>query len=371
MEQNATEPRMSRYLHARAAQRGLPLSGIFELTPRCNFSCKMCYVHLSAKETAQRGCELAAEQWLAIAEKARQKGMLFLLLTGGEPLLRPDFPYLLTELKKMGLLISVNSNGSLLDAQMLQFLKSEPPLRFNISLYGGCTEAYERLCGVSAFDAVFENIKKLRDIGIDVKLNASMTPYNETELERIYEIAQQLHMPIQVASYMFPPLRRDAEQIGKNDRFTPEAAAACAVRWDRLRFTPEKFAKRAEAMHAGLAIPEDDVCDRTPGEGISCRAGRSSFWINWKGEMTPCGMMPQPAVSVLEKGFEQAWEETRKAADEIRLPPECSACRLKPGCHACAAMCLTETGRFDCKPDYICRMTHETARLMMVKDEER
>lgn len=371
MERNTTEPMLSRYLHARAAQRGLPLAGTFELTARCNFNCKMCYVHLGAQEAAQRGRELNADEWLSIAEEARQKGMLFLLLTGGEPLLRPDFPYLLRELKKMGLVVSVNSNASLINEEMLQFLKSEPPFRFNISLYGGCSEAYQTLCGVPAFETVLGNIKKLREIGIDVKLNASMTPYNETELERIYEIAEQLHTPIQVATYMFPPLRRDAEQIGKNDRFTPEAAAACAVRWDRLRFTPEQFAKRAEAMRKGLSCPEEEVCDGSPGEGISCRAGRSSFWINWRGDMTPCGMMPHPAASVLEKGFEKAWEETKQAAFGIRLPPECSSCRLKPSCRACAAMCLTETGSFDCKPDYICKMTHETARLTLEKDEER
>ena len=79
-----------------------PLAGNFELTARCNFNCKMCYVHLTAEEQQRRGRELTADQWLAIAEQARSRGMLFLLLTGGEPLIRTDFRYLLTELKKMG-----------------------------------------------------------------------------------------------------------------------------------------------------------------------------------------------------------------------------------------------------------------------------
>ena len=124
MEFSSTEPRLSSYLHARACRSGTPLAGNFELTARCNFNCKMCYVHLTAEEQQRRGRELTADEWLAIAQEARSRGMLFLLLTGGEPLIRKDFRYLLTELKKMGLLVSVNSNGSLIDRDWLDFFRS-------------------------------------------------------------------------------------------------------------------------------------------------------------------------------------------------------------------------------------------------------
>ena len=97
MEFSSTEPRLSSYLHARACRSGTPLAGNFELTARCNFNCKMCYVHLTAEEQQRRGRELTADEWLAIAQEARSRGMLFLLLTGGEPLIRKDFRYLLTE----------------------------------------------------------------------------------------------------------------------------------------------------------------------------------------------------------------------------------------------------------------------------------
>lgn len=79
METGTTEPRLSTYLHARACRNGTPLVGNFELTARCNFNCKMCYVHLTAEEQQRRGRELTADQWLAIAEQARSRGMLFLL----------------------------------------------------------------------------------------------------------------------------------------------------------------------------------------------------------------------------------------------------------------------------------------------------
>lgn len=141
MENNLIEPRLSTYLHTKAAAKGVPVSGTFELTPRCNLACRMCYVRMSVAEERAAGCELTADEWLRIAEAARAKGMLFLLLTGGEPLVREDFRPLFTELKKMGFMISINSNASLINDDWLEFFAKEPPFRFNISLYGAQNEA--------------------------------------------------------------------------------------------------------------------------------------------------------------------------------------------------------------------------------------
>lgn len=370
MENNSAEPRLSAYLHARACQSGTPLAGNFELTPRCNFNCRMCYVHLTPEQQLGRGTELTADEWLAVAEAARSRGMLFLLLTGGEPLVREDFRYILTELKKMGLMISINSNASLIDDDWLDFFRHEPPSRFNITLYGSSNETYERLCGRPMFDRVIGNIRALKQLGIGVKLNASMTPYNVGDMDGIYEIATELGTPVQMASYMFPPVRRDESMAGVNDRFSYCEAAECSVHWDRLRLSDEQFMQRAEAMKAGVSVPDSDVCEGTPGEQMACRAGRSSFWINWNGVMTPCGMLLKPEFSVRELGFDKAWEAVKEATAQIRLPSECVQCRYKHMCHACAAMCATETGGFDIKPEYVCRMTQATAELTF-KEYER
>lgn len=370
MEYNSTEPRLSAYLHAKACRNGTPLSGNFELTARCNFDCKMCYVHLSAQEQRRCGRELDADEWLAVAEAARNRGMLFVLLTGGEPLIRPDFCYLLTELKKMGLLVSVNTNGSLIDKDLLDFFRHEPPFRFNISLYGGGNETYERLCGCPAFDRVAGNIRALKQLGVDVKINVSLTPYNAADMEKIYAAAQELGTPVQLAAYMFPPVRRSEDMVGQNDRFTSCQAAQYAVAWDKLRFSPEEFRQRAEAMKKGLALPQKEICEGTPGEGVACRAGRSAFWINWQGEMTPCGMMTHPKFSVPKLGFDEAWERTKAATEAIRLPSECAVCSSKHVCRACAAMCVTETGHFNVKPTYLCEMTQETVRLTLKEAEQ-
>ena len=81
-------------LASKAVYMSVPLSGTFELSPVCNFSCKMCYVRKTAKEVREspRGI-LGLEDWRKIAREAYDAGMLYLLLTGGEPLLWPSFEF--------------------------------------------------------------------------------------------------------------------------------------------------------------------------------------------------------------------------------------------------------------------------------------
>lgn len=84
----------------------------------------------------------------------------------------------------------------------------------------------------------------MKDIGIGVKLNVSLTQYNAADMQRIYEIAESLGTPMQLATYMFPPIRRNAAMVGENDRFSAEDAAMYSVMWDRMRFSGEQFRAR-------------------------------------------------------------------------------------------------------------------------------
>ncbi len=352
MEKRQTEPYLSAYLHSKGRRLGLPISGTFELTARCNFSCPMCYVHLNQSRAED---ELTAEQWIALAREARDQGMVFALLTGGEPFIRKDFFEIYGAMKKMGLLISINTNGSLLTGEIRKKLLEDPPFRVNISLYGGCHETYKTMCGQDAFETVVANIRALHDAGVDVRLNLSITPYNRQDLWKIFEISRELGVHVKGTSYMYPPIRINGE-FGTGNRLTPEEAAACSVEWDQLRFTQEEFALRAEAMHQmrPVDLPE---CPVESEEGVRCRAGSSSFWMTWDGKMTPCGMMTSPVAYPMEIGFNAAWQTILKQTAQIRTPGKCTVCPKKDVCAVCASVCLTETGSFVGVPEYMCQMT--------------
>lgn len=370
MQRKQTEPVLSRYLHQKGSQLGLPIAGNFELTARCNFNCSMCYVHLKQEDIDAQGRELTAEQWIDLVRQAKERGMVFALLTGGEPFVRKDFFEIYHAMKKMGIMISINSNGSMLDGEILQGLLEEPPFRINISLYGGSNETYCTMCGRPAYDRVVENIRVLKEAGVDVRVNVSITPYNRYDLEAIFRKAEELDVHAKAASYMYPSIRVNGGKYGFGDRLSPLEAAKAGVEWELLRFDREVFEQRAKALHE-FALIDEFKCSADLDEGVGCRAGSTAFWITWDGRMMPCGMMPGPVAYPLETGFDAAWEQIRRETRAIRLPGKCAACPKRGVCSVCAAVCVTETGKFDGVPEYVCSMTDETIRLTWQAYQER
>ena len=348
-------PTVTEYLYRKATSAGMAFSGTFELTPVCNMDCKMCYVRLSRQEQQAKAPLADAARWLKLAREAKDAGMLYLLLTGGEPFLHPQIRQIMEGLHQMGLLISVNSNGTMIDKDTVSWLKACPPTRINISLYGASDETYARLCGnPKGFTQTLNAVRLLKEAGISVKLNCSLTPYNAKDLPAMVEIAKQNDLVLQVATYMFPPLRKDEALAGKNDRFSPEDAAYYMAYADYLTLGKERFLTQ-EGQLPEFVEPEGDC----KGDGIRCRAGKCSFWITWQGNMTPCGMFPdENAPNVFEMPFDDAWQAVKESVCKIQLPAQCAACNVKDTCRACAAMVVTESGCFDKVPRYRCDMMH-------------
>ena len=364
------EPQITEYLYRKATAAGVPFSGTFELTPLCNMDCKMCYVRMSAKEQAAIAPLKSGDQWLTLARQAADGGMLYLLLTGGEPFIHPDFRMIMEGVHKMGLLVSVNSNGTMIDENTVSWLRNCPPVRINISLYGASDETYARLCGnPTGFSQVKKAIRLLRDAGISVKLNCSLTSHNASELPQMVAFAKENDLVIQIASYMFPPVRRDSAMTGKNDRLSPEDAAYYMAYGEYLTMGEKRFLSCGDKCPVPPDIQED--CGEV-GDGIRCRAGRCSFWITWQGDMTPCGMFPgEGSPNVFSVPFPDAWSQVKAAAAEIRLPAACSGCTAKDTCRACGAMVITESGCFDKVPQYRCDMMRAyPAQWRRVKEEQ-
>ena len=237
----AVEPRLSKYLHHAAAGKGVPLSGTFELSPCCNMDCRMCYVRKSRKEVETAGGEILAEKWLSLAKECRSAGTLFLLLTGGEPFLYPGFRELYLELSRMGFMISINTNGTMITEDTVSWLKEAPPARMNITLYGASDETYARLCrNPRGYTQTVNAVKLLKEAGISVKLNASMTQYNIGDLDGIYKTARELNVYVQATAYMYPPIRKNEELTGHGDRFSADEAGKWENEIDRRRLTTEQ-----------------------------------------------------------------------------------------------------------------------------------
>lgn len=377
---------ITEYLHTKAARLGIPLNGTFEVTPLCNMNCRMCYVRMDREQQETIAPLRTAEEWLELGRTAKERGMTYLLLTGGEPFLRPDFRQIMQGLHRMGFVLSINSNGTMIDEKTVEWLKETPPIRINITLYGASDETYGRLCrNPQGFTQVTKAIRLLKEAGILVKLNCSVTPYNAEDLEQIFAFAEKEELVVQATSYMFPPLRRDASKVGWNDRFSAEESAIQEAWINVYQNGREAYLKHMESeemaslsgdieedcMPVDEEFPGNGDSEKKEGERIRCRAGKCSFWVTWDGRFLPCGMLPgENALNVFEAGFDAAWEQAKAEAAAIRLPVRCSTCSLKDKCRACAAMVYTESGNYHDVPVYRCQMAHAYAGACRQVEEE-
>ena len=349
-------------LFDKATQTGTPLSGTFELTSRCTLDCKMCYIHSKARDKEVIEREKPTEWWLDLAKKAQKSGMLLLLLTGGECMLRKDFEEIYLACKKMGLLVTINTNATLIDEKKIKLFKETPPQRVNITLYGTSKETYGNLCGVpEAYDRVIWAIKALKEAGINVKINYTVTPYNKDDVLAASDFAKELEVPIQTVTYMFPPLRA-CEGCGEATRLSPEAAAKVMFNLQKHRLGDDFIDFLKYKQKESPKTDYFDDCEKE-GQRIRCRAGSTTFWVTWDGKMTPCGMMIEPVAEIGED-FKKAWDKIRKEREEIILPPECTNCEYKTNCDVCAAVTYAETGKFDGVPTYVCEKAKAYAKLV-------
>lgn len=352
-------------LYKRAARDRVPLTGAFELTPLCNFSCKMCYVRRTADEARNEGGIRPLEFWTEIIRQAGEAGTMFPLLTGGEALLYPHIQELYEMMCEMGMQVSINSNGSCITEEIIEWLKENPPTRINVTLYGGSNESYSRLCGdPRGFDKVRRGVRLLAENGIRFQFNCSLTPDNADELERMSAFAGEYGMGLRLATYMFPPVRRTGQTGDYDARFTPEEAAYYQVLNDWMQLPPERFAVLARnARHFTELTPEilAEAAAKPP-RGMGCLSGRCSYWVDWQGNLSGCGMMDIPKISLADHSLEEAWKEVVDWTEQLRYSPVCANCVNRSVCFSCAAMVHNETGSFDGRPVYLCEKAKYAAK---------
>lgn len=358
---------LKQYVFKRCAARRIPVSGTFELTPRCNFRCKMCYICMSGEEQCQAGRELTTEQWLGLAKEAVDAGMVYLLLTGGEPLLRPDFQELYTALIQMGLVIAVNTNASLITPQIVECFRKHPPEVVNVTLYGASEDTYSALCGNRAgYAATLRGVRMLREAGIRVIFNTTFTTYNRQDMESIVAFAKEEKIPVRTAAYLFPPVRNGHES---NDSYlSPEEMGSLGARFDWLTLQENQKESRAKLIRDCLAkqpVPEAEL----ETVAASCMAGRGAFWISWDGKLYPCGMLSQRQQDVLELGFREAWKKTVSESKTIRVPPKCMGCNLRYLCPTCAAVSETAPQEIDGVVKALCERTRAYAQTFLKEAE--
>lgn len=315
------------YLDYKAREKGIPVFGQLELTPLCNFDCKMCYTHLK-KEQMNNTPLLAVEQWKQLIHDAWEAGLIRVNLTGGECLSYPGFRELYLYLHSLGCEIRVMTNGSLLDEHWAEFFMANPPFRIQISLYGGDEDTYERVTGYRMFSVVAENIRRLKETGLPFGLAITPSKYMREGVQDTIRTAKAFDLPFTINSTMIEP-RKETGRSGQDHDLTVDEYIEFYQLKNELDGVENRTIDPSRLPPPGG--PHHECNER----GLVCSAGMSSFNISWNGEMILCDSFPISAGYPLKEGFMTCWNRLHQMALSWNRVPECVGCPYEGACTAC------------------------------------
>lgn len=312
-----------RYIERKAREKGVPISGIFELTPLCNLDCKMCYVHLTSEQMGNK-TPLSVEQWKSLMKEAVDHGMMYATLTGGECLLYPGFDEVYLYLQSLGVRVALITNGLLLTSERIRFFQTHPPISIQVSFYGASESGYENVTGHQVFALVKNNTLKAKAAGLPIKAGITSSHFMGREDEALIDLLIKMQIPFTINSTLFPARPETGRTLQAFDQSVDD--------YIRLR---KAYMERRGAV---LPIPcEESIQQIIPAMGIQCGAGTSGFSIDWRGRMYACTMLPDIVALPLEEGFTAAWKSIHDAAIKYPNPQECAKCQYQTICPQCVA----------------------------------
>ncbi|HWP97013.1 MAG TPA: radical SAM protein [Syntrophomonadaceae bacterium] len=352
-------------IYAQARENGSPVNANFELTSRCNLKCKMCYVCRPVNDQDAKSQELTAKQWIQLAREARDAGVLTLTLTGGEVFLRQDFKEIYEALARMGFILQIYTNGTIITPDIVKWLSKIPPSRVSITLYGGSAETCANVTGYAyAYDRMLRAVDLLNNAGILTEMKTTVIRDNIADFDSIYQLAQDRKLKFGIVNYVSP--RREGSFSD------PEGCRLSPSELDRFERRVKQINRERRENEEEVALDDAVAHDEGPlykqagehdAKAFRCAAGSTGFWITWDGKMTPCGLMDKPATDPVQQGVKAAWETLKQHCRLIPTCETCLQCEYYSYCDSCPGRLLTESGCYTRPAPYLC----ETARLRSVK----
>ncbi|MEW5736901.1 MAG: radical SAM protein [Thermodesulfobacteriota bacterium] len=345
-------------LHRKVASLRVPLSGSLELTRRCNLRCVHCYHGSQADVARDASQELGREQWEAILEQAVREGCLFLLLTGGEPLLRKDFPDIYRRARELGIIVTVFTNATRVTDPVVSLFRELPPFAVEVSLYGAKAGTHDRITGVrGSFSKARKGMEKLLDAGVCVQMKTVVLSLNCDEISALEKMAEGMGVRFRLDAAVFPSLSGDPGPCAF--RVHPEDAV-------KIEFANARRARQWADYHAKAACFKD-------GEKLyECGAGLGSFHVDFRGRLTPCLMVQSFNYDLGSGTFADGWKQLRNIRD-VPAPGSfvCNTCRTRPYCDCCPAFFALENGAETRPSEFLCRMGQARVREILSGENAR
>lgn len=358
----------------------------WELTAQCNLQCRHCRAESpgSASELAGRAHpfpthpehgdvtaapagvpgELGTRELLQAARDIRAAGDPILILTGGEPLSRPDFFLVAEACTGLFSRVAMATNGTLIDGVTAGRIVNSGIQRVSISIDGADADTHDTFRGqAGSFDDALRGYDALRQAGMSMQINVTVTRYNISQLEDLLQLAlargaDAFHV------FMLVPVGCGAE-INPSDRLGPErveealtwlfhrARELCGRLHIKATCAPQYYRiMKQESRGSGITAPT--------GHGLhavtrGCLAGSSVCFVSRHGDVQPCGYLPLKVGNVTNQTFADIWRAAgafRSLRDPSQLKGKCGACGFRVVCQGCRARAFADTGNFlEADPD--------------------
>lgn len=342
----------SKRLYEDSVKKRIPISGSIELTERCNLKCVHCYINKPPDNRELLNREMSKTEIFNIIDQIVDMGCLWMLFTGGEPLLRPDFIEIYTYAKKAGLLVTIFTNGTLIDEKISDYFAEYCPFSVEITINGATEQTFEKItCVEGSYLQCLKGIELLSERKIPMKLKTMVLSLNKHELDDMRQLARNFEV-----DFRFDPIinfRLDGNDKPAEYRLTADDVLELDMN-DSKR--ANSFKKSIKKYYGKTNKPEYIY---------KCGAGANSFHVDPYGRLSPCIMSRYPSYDLLNGSFSEGWLNfiPEVVSEKVTKVTKCTECEIIGICSLCPGISKMETGDPEGIVEYICNIAHKRVEL--------
>ena len=301
----------------------MPISVFIELTDYCNFSCPFCYINEAGMEHHKlpKFSKLKATLDFLIS-----KGMLYCTISGGECLTHPDFKEIYLYLKKNGVLVSIFTNGYLINQDIMLIFNQYKPFKVEISLYGINDSTYRKavLSPEISSKKIFNNILAMKESGIDVICKTPITSLTEDSFYSIKEWCNSNNIPF----YSGYELQSTYSGINRDEFLASEN-----IRSKMQEESEIEFYNDPQIIELSHSIPSQKRV-------FDCAGGKTEIFITSRYQIVPCMKAignKDWTFDIANLGIEQAYNRLTSKIFNIKNTPlqYCAGCMYHELCQEC------------------------------------
>jgi radical SAM protein len=363
----------------------------WESTVACNLACIHCR---ASAQTAPEPDELTTQEVFGLIDQLAEFSQPIFVISGGEPLMRPDIYDIAAYGTRRGLRVAVSPNGTLLTSQAVGKLIAAGVKRISVSIDGSTAARHDAVRGVpGAFDAAMEGLARCRDAGLGFQLNTTVMRQTRDDLAAVRDLAVRIGAEAWHVFMLVPTGRGkidDEVSPGEYEAILNEIYAmtrnspipirvTCGPHFQRIVARN----RRSEHDQPNLVHPGNAGHSRAGGNGRrpdhdrrhpgnldrttrGCLAGDGYCFISYRGDITPCGYFPVVAGNIRQQPFREIYQDSdlfRSLRDLDGYGGKCGVCEFLRVCGGCRARAYSLTGDYLAEEPYCIYQPRKMARV--------